>query len=291
VTEIDAAVRSPAKINWNLRVIGRRPDGYHEIESLVSAVTLYDHLIFTEGHLPGIELSCDDPRIPTDDRNLVCKAAGLLAQAAQYPLRLRCRLNKQIPAGGGLGGGSSNAAATLKSLNQIWSLYWPRERLLPIAGVLGSDVPFFLFGNSAIIRGRGERIEPVPLDWPGWIVLLMPSFSISTADVYRAWVPPREDLSDASESNLIMVADHDAVAMMQQTFNMLEDPAMKVCPPLRDVLANAAKLAERPVRLSGSGSTLFTAFDTQPEAEIFANRAEETLGVTARLVQLTETVE
>ena len=289
MTETGSAVPSPAKINWNLRVIRRRPDGYHEIESLVSAVALYDHLIFTEGRVPGIELSCDDPHIPTDDRNLVCKAAKLLSQAAGHPLQLSCHLIKRIPVGGGLGGGSSNAAATLMALNRMWSLRWPRDRLLPIASVLGSDVPFFMFGNSAIMGGRGERIEPAPFIWRGWIVLLMPSFAISTPDVYRAWEPHR-GLPAASESTLMMqVAEHDAVALMKQTFNMLEDPAMKVCPALREMMTHSAQMAGRPVRLSGSGSTLFTAFDSQPEAQKFARRAEETLGIKSCLVQLAET--
>ena len=171
-------VRSPAKINWTLRVVGRRRDGYHEIESLVSAVSLYDELAFSPRTDSRFVLISDDPAVPTDERNLICRAAAIAAREAAEPTGLDCRLTKRIPIGGGLGGGSSNGAATLLALNRLWSLNWPTERLLTEAGRLGSDVPFFILGGTAVIAGRGEQVRPARLPWRGWIVLLMPGFSV-----------------------------------------------------------------------------------------------------------------
>lgn len=265
-------VRSPAKINWNLRVIARRGDGFHEIESLVSPVTLYDELVFSGRADSSFELLCEHPAIPRDDRNLVARAARLLAGRSGTASGVTCVLTKRIPMGGGLGGGSSNAAATLLALNQLWSLDWPMERLLPLAAELGSDVPLFMERGSAIIRGRGEQVERVTVGWSGWIVLLLPDFAVSTAEVYRAWQP---ECVTANPHPPWPVSHLGAAALMQQSFNMLEAPALRIVPALEDLLAGAASLAGRPVRMSGSGSSLFTAFDRRSEAERFAQRIRE----------------
>jgi 4-diphosphocytidyl-2-C-methyl-D-erythritol kinase len=291
VTGIVLATRSPAKINWTLRVLARRPDGFHEIESLVSAVTLHDELTFECRSGSAIEIRCDQTQIPTDERNLIARAALRLGECAGRSPGITCRLTKQIPVGGGLGGGSSNAAATFLALNRLWDLNWPVDRLEPLAAELGSDVPFFLAGGSAVMSGRGERIRPVRLGWHGWVVLLIPGFGISTADVYRAWRPDDTPVSDSeclAHGTLEQEETPDAVAWMQRTGNMLETPAMRVCPALGGVLEGAARLADRPVRMSGSGSTLFTAFDTREEADRFAEEATLRLDVKARVVQPAE---
>lgn len=279
-------MQSPAKINWTLGVLGKRADGFHEIASLVSLVTLYDEVEFAECDGPegsDIVLECDVPGIPTDDQNLVVRATRLIASAARRPGGLRCRLTKRIPAGGGLGGGSSNAAATLVALNERWNLGLNRAALAELGARLGSDVPLFLAGGSAVIGGRGERVEGVRLPWRGWIVLLMPGLSVATAAVYRAWrscgraVPPV--MPEAAEN---------ATAWMNGTFNMLEEPAFEVCPELARLCEQSAALAGRPVRVSGSGSTMFTAFDGRDEALAFAGAAEQRLGIRTRVVQPVE---
>ena len=163
-------VRSPAKINWHLRIIGRREDGFHELESLVSTVTLFDRLTFTDSCDPGVALICDRADVPADERNLIVQAGTLLAESGSTDRGATCELAKQIPVGGGLGGGSSNAAATLIALNQLWNLNRPIEELKPLAAQLGSDVSLFLPGGSAVIRGRGEHVTPINLPWHGWIV-------------------------------------------------------------------------------------------------------------------------
>lgn len=279
---IDYVRRSaPAKINWSLRVLGRRPDGFHEIESLVSTVSLDDELIFQARPDGRLTLQCTGLDVP-DASNLVFRAARLLAERSGCARGVSCGVVKHIPAGGGLGGGSSDAAATLMALNELWGLNWPRRRLLGLATELGSDVSFFITGGSAIIRGRGECVQPVDLPWRGWVVLMLPGRGISTAEVYQAW---RAASCPVEAGPVLPATAHGAVEWMCQTFNMLEPAAMKVCPVLRERMARAERLAARPVRLSGSGSTFFTAFDDREEADGFARRVSGLLEVTTRVVQ------
>lgn len=282
-TSVDRVLRSaPAKINWNLRVLGKSPDGFHEIESLVSTVSLYDELVFEARPDAEIVLHCTDDNLPRDGSNLVLKAARLLAERSGHDRGVSCRLVKNIPVAGGLGGGSSDAATTLLALSRLWQLDWPQSRLLDLAAELGSDVSFFLTGGSAVIRGRGERVQPVDLPWQGWMVLMLPNWGVSTARVYEAWEPASRS---AEEGPAVPRATSDAVEWMSQTFNMLETAAMKVCPALRELLTRAEQLAHRPVRLSGSGSTFFTAFNERQEADYFAEQVGKLLRVTTHLVK------
>lgn len=275
-------ISSPAKINWTLEVVGKRPDGFHEIRSLVSPVTLCDELRFDDRPGRGFAIECDRPGIPTDERNLIWRAADLLARTAGRPLQGSCRVRKRIPVGGGLGGGSSNAASTLLALAGLWGLNWPRDRLAALAAEVGSDVPLFFAGGSAVIAGRGEQVTPLDLAWNGWIVLILPGLEVSTAEVYRFWRPACGPVRPP----VVPETGGGAIAWMKQTFNMLEAPAMQVCPRLADVVRAATELAGRPVRVSGSGSTCFTAFDEADEARQFAIAVEQQLGLQVQTVRL-----
>jgi len=280
-------VRAPAKINWTLRVLGRREDGYHEIESLVLAVTLYDELAFSPRGDGRFVLTCDDPGLPTDDGNLICRAAAVMASEVSGQVGLNCRLTKRIPVGGGLGGGSSDGAAALMALNRLWSLDWPKERLMAAAARLGSDVPFFMAGGPAVIRGRGERVEPARLAWHGWIVLMLPDLAVSTAEVYRAW-RAEQTAAAVREAAIGNGPVPPAVGWMKRAYNMLEQPAMAVCPAVGKLMARAAELLGRPVRMSGSGSTLFTAYDTEIEARQWSTIISRELQLRTYVVQPVE---
>lgn len=275
-------LRAPAKINWTLRVVGRRPDGYHELESLVAPVSLFDELELIDRDDGRVTIACDVPGVPTDERNLVCKAALALRHAAGISQGVSCRLLKRIPSGAGLGGGSSDAAATLLGLNRMWCLNWPLERLLEVGARVGSDVCLFLPGGPVMMTGRGEHVRPAA-GWSGWVVLLLPGYEVSTPAVYGAFASSGGD--GASGSSEPVAQGCDAREWMNRTFNMLEPPAIRVCPPLGELMARAAELADRTVRMSGSGSTVYTAFDTQPEAETFAMRVSNQLGVRTEVVR------
>lgn len=168
VERIDAGttrVLAPAKVNLFLEVSGKRPDGYHELETAMVEIGLRDELTFRDAPGAGIALECDDPALPTDGRNLVRRAAEAILREAgdrARDLGVRVELRKRVPREAGLGGGSSDAAATLLGLDALWGLRTPKARLAELAAALGSDVPFFLDGPAALCRGRGELVEPLP---------------------------------------------------------------------------------------------------------------------------------
>lgn len=283
-------VHCPAKINWTLRVLGRRADGYHELESLVAPVSLGDDLRFVVRSEPGVKLICAAPGVPVDESNLIVRAARRLAEAGGIRSGLECTLTKRIPAGGGLGGGSSDAAATLMALNRLWHLELSGPRLMELAAELGSDVPLFLAGGPVVMRGRGERVEPVTPGWRGWVVLVFPGVFVSTAAVFKAWRADGEAASGgpgACRADLAWFTEpcRSAVEWMERTFNMLEAPAREVCPLLGELADRLRPMAGRAVRMTGSGSTLFTAFDEEYEAEGFAARVRSELEIKAGVVR------
>jgi 4-diphosphocytidyl-2-C-methyl-D-erythritol kinase len=231
-------VRSYAKINWSLRVTGKRADGFHDLETVFQTISLQDTLTFRESD--RLVLTCDDRTIPTDERNLVVRAARALGVE-----RVAIHLEKRIPAGGGLGGGSSNAAATLVALSRMFSLDAPLER---IALELGSDVPFFLVGGTAYATGRGEVITPLP-DAPRTpLLLVLPRERVSTAEAFRA-------LTHFSQPLGI-----DAYRDSANFTNDFEEPVFAHFPQLRTLKERLYGQGARWAQMSGSGSTIVGAF-------------------------------
>ena len=179
-------LRAYAKINWDLHVLGKRADGFHALDTVMVNVELHDRLEMN----PAEELifTCDDPGLPSGDDNLVVKAARTLASASGYTGGARIHLTKNIPAGGGMGGGSSDAACTLTGLNRLWNLNWTIERLQPLAAALGSDVAFFLYGGWRRCLGRGEIVEALggSEQWPAiQLLLIIPPWGVATPSVYK----------------------------------------------------------------------------------------------------------
>jgi 4-diphosphocytidyl-2-C-methyl-D-erythritol kinase len=183
---------APAKINLSLRVVRRRDDGFHDIDSLMVPVSVFDKLeieLLDEG---GLRFTCDNPGIPADDKNLVVRAAKLFCMEIGLEPHLRIHLEKQIPHGAGLGGGSSDAAITLIGLNHLFRTELPRETLLSLAGDLGSDVPFFIVGRPAHARGRGEQLEASDFNHRLPLLLIKPAFGVPTPWAYQRWRDSRE---------------------------------------------------------------------------------------------------
>ena len=179
--------QSPCKVNLLLNILGRRPDGFHELESVIQPVPLFDELEFQQGG-QGVQLTCSEPALPTDSSNLVHRAASAFLQAARIAEGVSIHLRKRIPLAAGLGGGSGNAANTLVGLNHLFGHPLPADKLSQIAATLGSDVPFFLQDNPVLAAGRGERIaplDPFPALRGVFALLVHPGFGISTAWAYQ----------------------------------------------------------------------------------------------------------
>lgn len=250
-------VLAPAKLNLFLEVLARRPDGYHEIESLMVAVDLHDTLTVTASDRGSIELVCDDPSLPAGSDNLVVKAAERLKAAAGCSRGARITLKKAIPAQAGLGGGSSDAAAALVGLDRVWNLETPASRLDALAGEIGSDVAFFLHAPAALCRGRGERVEPLALKQSLHFVLLAPGFGVSTAEVYRNLRPPETPRPIGPVLDALALGE--PAALGRCLFNRLQPVAEAVRPELtrvRDALANLDPALNGSL-MSGSGSAYF----------------------------------
>src|SRR6266704_4036106 len=184
-------VFAPAKINLSLKILGRRGDDFHEIETLIVPISLCDE-IKIEKNEGGIEFRCDDPSVPMSDDNLVIRAAKSFFVATKLKSAVSIDLKKKIPHGAGLGGGSSDAAATLLALDEVFETKLPREALAKMAETIGSDVPIFIFQSAAICKGRGELVTPFKLKDKLSILLLKPAFVVSTAWGYARWQHSRE---------------------------------------------------------------------------------------------------
>ena len=225
-------VLAPAKINLTLRVRGKRPDGYHALESVMQMLTLADVLTYDSAQ--DFRFTCSDPALENDD-NLVVRAARLLQARCPRPCGAHLHLEKRIPAQAGLGGGSSDAAAALLALNELWEIRLPLDELQTLAATLGSDVPFFLYTPTALVRGRGESVTPIPALLPAYVALAKPAAGLSTAQVYAALSagPVRGNAARPLPETQAMVhalAHGHLDAMASALVNDLEGPALPLLP-------------------------------------------------------------
>jgi len=255
-------LESFAKVNRTLRVLGKRADGYHEIDTIFQTVDLSDRMDFLEGEDAGgeVTLTIEGADLPADDSNLILRAAAALANRTGARRGVRIHLSKKIPIGGGLGGGSSNAATTLIGLSTLWNLQLSDAELHPIAASLGSDVPFFLLGGRARGSGRGEILEPLPDCPEEWLVLVFPGFSLSTAVVYGALAAPA--LTDSVAATNLRGSDSGG----GPDRNDLEPAAESLRGELRRFRAALLDSGATSARLSGSGSTVFGLFGDEESA-------------------------
>lgn len=264
---------APAKVNLSLAVLGRREDGFHEIESWVLKVGWYDRLTISPARELNLTISGAAGGVAADDSNLVLRAARALAEESGRPPGAAIGLEKHIPVGAGLGGGSSDAAVTLKALNELWGLQWAKERLQAVGARIGSDVPLFIEDAPAVvIRGRGERVEALSMSPRGWVAVVVPAFSISTADVYRA-VDARE-VPRRSAARPWAEPTRSATQLQSELFNDLQEAAMAVEPRLAELYTRLDGLVGRRVHMTGSGSCLFVLFDDRSEAQAWGPIAQ-----------------
>jgi len=281
------ALKTPAKINLGLSVLHKREDGYHELETVLQMIGLYDNLEIEAAD--RFELDCDAPGIPRDESNLVLRAARLLQN--RFPERARggarIILRKNIPSGAGLGGGSGNAAGTLMALNVIWNLQLTRQDLVRLAPELGADVAFFLFAPCAVGRGRGELLEPVQPVKKFYVILIFPGFSMATS-----WVYGNLNLKlTKKQKNINILRDFlsrsDISRLGSSLYNDLESVVIQRFPEIQALKDRLRTAGAQGVLMSGSGSAVFGLFESLEKAEsAFADLKKEDNGE----LFLTETV-
>ena len=261
---------APAKVNLSLRVLRRREDGFHEIESLLCPLSLFDTLDLAHREEGDLEFLCDDATLPTGDDNLVVRAAKLFCESCGFEPRLRIQLTKRIPHGAGLGGGSSDAATTLIGLDWLFETQLPREALSAMAADRGSAGPFFIYQSAAIIRGRGEHVEPVAFPHELPLLLIKPPFGVPTPWAYKRWRDSQEvpgvryDAQDFEWGSLV----NDLERPVFEKYLFLAD--------LKSWLLDQPEVAG--ALMSGSGATVFALLHDKSGAESLAPRVAAEFG-------------
>ena len=276
-------IRAPAKVNLSLRVVGKRRDGYHLIDTIMVPVDLYDEIEIARAR-PGAKISvtCDDPKIPAGEKNLAYKAAALLLgkDAAKTPVAIH--IKKRIPAGAGLGGGSSDAAAVLVGLNRLLRLKKNRRQLLRLAAKIGADVPFFIIRRPARARGIGERLKPLKSPGRLWLVIAYPGFPVSTAWAYRS-------LSFKLTKNIVKTSLNRHVWPLRgstiELVNDLEKPVFRRYPKVARLKRKLAEAGAAGTLMSGSGSSVFGIFSSGDKARRAFLCLQRENGVQAFLVR------
>ncbi len=277
-------IRSGCKINLLLNVLRRREDGFHDLETVMQPLPLFDELTAKFANRPGIELLCDHPKVPIGADNLICRAANVFQSAVGRNDGLRIYLKKNIPIAAGLGGGSSNAAAALLILNRLYDSALSADRLSETAAQLGSDVPFFLRNGPAIASGRGEKVQPLPpfeIFEDACVILVNPGFGVPTS-----WAYQKLQLDEA-EGNSAPISVRELIralqagnweASMKGLFNSLERPVFKKYPVLEIIRLGLLKSGASGALLSGSGATVFGIIRGKESGEEVRQRFLKTFG-------------
>jgi 4-diphosphocytidyl-2-C-methyl-D-erythritol kinase len=275
---------SPCKVNLLLNILGKRPDGFHELETVMHPISVFDRLSFARADRQ-IELTCSDPALPTDSRNLVHRAADRFLQSAGIKEGVRIHLEKRIPQAAGLGGGSGNAAVTLLGLNELFGQPLKASQLQQLAASLGSDIPFFLQSKPALAVGRGEQIQPLdsfPALRGSAFLLIHPGFGIATSWAYQqlSRFPVALKGTPGRAQKLVSLLQTARLRdVAAEFYNSLEAPALEKYPLLalfQDFLrANGAAAT----LMSGSGSTTFAIMEEQAAAQAAAEKFKSKFGM------------
>ncbi len=262
---------SQAKINWYLRVLNKREDGYHNIESLMQQVDLNDTLVFHRGK--GISFHIKPTMDIPIEENLIYKATMALMGHSGFKGGAKITLIKNIPSGAGLGGGSSNAAYTLLGLNKLWGLNLTKEALRDIASTLGSDVPFFLSSSLAIVKGKGDLIEEIPIKVNLPLLIVKTGVSVSTKEAYQTLQRGKEVQGQSKMQAFIdALSRQDYEAMNLHGLNDFEDVVFGKYPELSEIKKDLRSMGALYSLMSGSGSALYGVFKSKEDAQRAAER-------------------
>ncbi|AJS60730.1 4-(cytidine 5'-diphospho)-2-C-methyl-D-erythritol kinase [Paenibacillus sp. IHBB 10380] len=249
--------KAPAKINLMLDVLHKRPDGYHEVEMVMTMVDLSDRLEMVELPRDTIIISSQAGYIPLDEKNLAFQAARLIKDRYDVKDGVHIHLDKKIPVAAGLAGGSSDAAATLRGLNRLWGLGIPMHELQLLGAELGSDVPFCVTGGTALATGRGEKLTPIPNPPQMWVILAKPPINVSTAEIYTRFKSNQITKHPSAAAMIEAIHSGNFYDVCGQLGNVLEDVTLKLHPQVQQLKEAMMNLGAEGILMSGSGPTVF----------------------------------
>jgi len=274
----EITIDAPAKINLYLRVLSKRPDGYHKIETLFEKIGLFDRITLKKKRGKTISISSSNRELPATKENIVYKAAELMAAQYKIPLELEIEIEKSIPIASGLGGGSSDAAATLIGIDRLYEMGLRQEELLSLAARLGADCPFFIERSAwAIGSERGDKVEGINSQFKLWHLLIMPKTHLLAKDAYR-WVDGQAIKGGAEiDKALSAVKRHDSKALGASLYNSLEGFALEKNETLKGLKRGLYEYGADGALVSGSGPTLFGIAQDEREVMELKRRVEERL--------------
>ncbi len=258
-------LEAPAKINLTLNVIGKRADGYHELESVMQQISLRDKIFLQTGGV-GISVASSSKQIPDNEENLAFQAAQLLYAKYSLPSGLQIFIEKNIPVGAGLAGGSTDAAAVIKGMNELFDLRLKQEEMMQLGLSVGSDVPFCVLGGAALARGRGELLTPLPAGPRLEMVLVKPEYQLSTREIYRDFRLERVREKPDNVAFLEAWRQCDMIGTVAEMKNVLETVSIEKCPEIQLIKNKLDGLGAQGTLMSGSGPSVIGVFNHKEEA-------------------------
>ncbi|MDY0394843.1 4-(cytidine 5'-diphospho)-2-C-methyl-D-erythritol kinase [Virgibacillus halophilus] len=262
--------KAPAKINLSLDVLYKRPDAYHEVAMIMTSIDLYDHIELTPIQSDRIEVTLYSRYVPNDERNLAYKAAKVFKERYRIRAGVHINIEKNIPVSAGLGGGSTDAAAVLRGLNEMWQVGASLHELAELGGVIGSDVPFCVYGHTAIATGRGEKIRHLPSPVPCWVILAKPDIGVSTGTVFRH-VDLKYIRHPNTEKIMASLYHGDFMQLCENIGNALETTTMGLHPEVQYIKEKMVQAGAAGALMSGSGPTIYGLVQQQGKAQRIYN--------------------
>lgn len=260
-------INAHAKVNLSLDVLRRKENGYHELEMIMQQISLKDIVTITETNKNTIEIKCNNPNVPTDHKNIAHRAASVISERYNKNTGLVIDIEKNIPVSAGLAGGSTNAAAVLVGLNEIWNLQLTTQELMAIGLELGADIPFCIMGGTALAEGIGEKLTPLPSFKNKHLLLVNPDISVSTADVYKSL--DIDNIKNRPQTELLIEAIErdDQYTVAKNMKNVLESVTIEQLPIISEIKEMMIEQGAIGSLMSGSGATVFGIFETHSQLE------------------------
>ncbi|MBD1372470.1 4-(cytidine 5'-diphospho)-2-C-methyl-D-erythritol kinase [Hazenella sp. IB182357] len=263
--------KAPAKINLTLDAKFKRTDGYHELEMVMTTIDLYDRIDLMFRSENKVSLMSDSGILPQAEKNLAYKAAMLLKQKMNIKYGVHIQIQKNIPVAAGLAGGSSDAAATLRGLNRLWDLRLTDQALAEIGAEIGSDVPFCVHADTALAKGRGEKLISLPAPPPCWVVLAKPTHGVSTAEIFDHLKVEQIASHPATDEMIYALQSYDYDKMCKYLGNVLEPVTMEIYPEVKRIKDKMKQFGADSVLMSGSGPTVFALVQYENQAKRLVN--------------------